>query len=453
MKPSKIYLKIFLSFLLILAVTEILIFGLFGIVLGRHLRSEMDRYVSTQVAQDESLEQFIQELGELLGAQVWLQSQDGEVLAQSFRGNVPKEAQDLAKGRRRDFSSFRLYHGRGRRSGTYAVVPIALQGGKDSDLHVFFPKDISSPPEGGFGLGLAVIGMVIALLVIPVSRFISRPINELRDSARRIAEGELSHRAVVKGKDEIGKLGDAFNHMADRLEKMIRGSKELTAHISHELRTPLTRIRIAEEILREKMEQQPCVGLDRYLDDIREDVEELDDLIGKILTLSKFDLKERTLSSESLDPVEMINGLLGRLKPAMDRKGLRLTTDVSFEPPFWGDPNAIHTAFSNILENAAKYSLPGGDVKVEMKAVEGALEVAVTNAADNVPEEELERIFEPFHRWGAKKESGFGLGLAMAKKIIEAHGGTIRAQNVEEGFRITIRLPHVTAKDAETAKK
>ena len=460
MKPSKIYLKIFFSFLVILLVTEIFIFGLFGIIVGRHFRSEMDRYASAQVMMvkeiieskmrtvpkgepvpNASLNEFIGKMGEVLGAQVWLEKEDGEVVAKSFRGSLPREKEELEKGRGKDFGSFRLYHGRKSGSGAYAVVPIALEADKGSTLHVLFTKGGSSHPEGGFALGLAVIGAVIALLVIPVSRFISRPINALRHSAGRIAEGDLSHRATVKGKDEIGKLGRAFNHMADRLEKMIRGGRELTAHISHELRTPLTRIRIAEEMLREKMEQQNCAGLERYLNDIREDIEELDDLIGRILTLSKYDLKEKPLNPEPLDPADLMNGLLSRLKPAMERKGLQLTTDLSFQTPLWGDRNALQTAFSNILENAVKYAPTGGRVKVEMKADESALEVRVANTAERVPEEEMERVFEPFHRLGAAKEGGFGLGLAITRKIIEAHEGTIGAHYGEEGFTITTRLP------------
>jgi two-component system sensor histidine kinase CpxA len=229
--------------------------------------------------------------------------------------------------------------------------------------------------------------------------------------------------------------------MADRLEKMIRGGRELTAHISHELRTPLARIRIAEEMLREKLEQLNYKDLDRYLNEIREDVAELDDLIGRILMLSKLDLKEKPLSFQAVNPVDLMEVLLSRLKPALDQRNLHLTTDFSFEPPLWGDLDALQTAFSNLLENAIKYSPSGGRVSVEIKAVGGNMEVLVTNTADKIPEEELEKIFEPFHRVGTKKQAGFGLGLAIVKKTIEAHGGTIEAGSGEEGFRIGIRLP------------
>jgi two-component system sensor histidine kinase CpxA len=217
----------------------------------------------------------------------------------------------------------------------------------------------------------------------------------------------------LKRKDEIGKLGRAFNHMADRLEKMIRGSRELTAHISHELRTPLARIRIAEEIVRERLEQGNYKDLERYLNEIREDVEELDALIGRILMLSKLDLKDKPLSLQSLNPVDLMQALLSRLKPSLDQKNLHLTTDFSFEPPLLGDPDALQTTFSNLLENAIKYSPPGGRVSVEMKAAGDDMEVLVTNTADKIPEQDLEKIFEPFHRVGAKSEAGFGLGLAI----------------------------------------
>ncbi|MCU0597558.1 MAG: HAMP domain-containing protein [Desulfobacterota bacterium] len=274
MKPSKIYIKIFHSFLLILTVTEILIFGLFGIIMGRYFQSEFEHYASAQVmvvkevmdskigaapdldlSQNEPLKAFIRDWGEALGAQVWLQDPNGRLVAKSFSGDLPAERLALQKGRARDLRDFRLYHGHKAGPRRYAVIPIKLEAKKSAELHVLFFKREPIHPEEGFGLGLAIIGVVIALLVIPVSRLISKPINELRHSAQRIAEGDLSHRATVKRKDEIGQLGGAFNHMADRLEKMIRGSRELTAHISHELRTPLARIRIAEELLNEKLEQ------------------------------------------------------------------------------------------------------------------------------------------------------------------------------------------------------
>jgi len=460
MKPSKIYIKIFFSFLLILIVTEILIFALFGIIMGRYFRSEFDHYASAQVmvvkeamdskirtapdaelSKNQPLKDFIRDWGQALGAQVWLKGPEGHLAAKSFSGDLPEEQIKLLSGRWRDFGQFKLYHGHKRGPKLYAVIPIKLEAEKSAELHVLFVKREPAHPEEGFGLGLGIIGVVIALLVMPVSRLISKPINELRHSAQRIAEGDLSHRATVKRKDEIGKLGRAFNHMADRVEKMVRGGRELTAHISHELRTPLARIRIAEEILRDKLNQQNNKDLDRYLNEIREDVGELDDLIGRILMLSKLDLKENPLSFQSVNPVDLMQVLLSRLKPSLDQKDLHLATDLSFEPPLWGDPDALQTAFSNLLENAIKYSPSGGRVRVAIREFGEEMELLVTNTAEAIPEKDLIRIFEPFHRVGTKREAGFGLGLAIVKKTVEAHGGTVEACSVEEEFSIRIRLP------------
>jgi signal transduction histidine kinase len=460
MKPSKIYVKIFFSFLAILVVTEILIFALFGIVMGRYFQSEFDHYASAlvtmvkevmdskintwpdmELSKNEPLKEFIRNWGEILGAQVWLQDSDGHLVAKSFSGDLPAERLTLQSGRSRDFGDFKVYHGRKRGPKLYAVIPIKLKEGKNAEVHVLFVKREPAHPEEGFSWGLGIIGVVIALLVMPVSRVISKPINELRHSAQRIAEGDLSHRATVKKRDEIGKLGRAFNHMADRLEKMIRGGRELTAHISHELRTPLARIRIAEEMLREKLEQQNHKDLTRYLNEIQEDVEELDALIGRILMLSKLDLKEKPLSFQPVNPVDLMEGILKRVTPTLEQRNLHLTTDFSFEPPLWGDADALQTIFSNLLENAVKYSPSGGRVSVEMKAAGDDMEVVVTNTADKIADEDMQKLFEPFHRVGTKKEAGFGLGLAIAKKSVEAHGGSIEAFNAEEGFRIRMRLP------------
>jgi two-component system sensor histidine kinase CpxA len=148
--------------------------------------------------------------------------------------------------------------------------PIAFPEGGKGSIHILFASQGPPHPEGGFALGLAIIGLIIALLIIPVSRFITDRVKQLKQSALRIAEGDLSHRAAVQSKDEIGELAQAFNHMTDKLERMITSSKELTANVSHELRTPLTRIRIAQELLREKLEKGNFKEYERHLEDIRE---------------------------------------------------------------------------------------------------------------------------------------------------------------------------------------
>jgi two-component system sensor histidine kinase CpxA len=458
MRPGKLYLKIFLSFLAILFITEIFIFALFVMIPGKNFRAQLEHYTqgkvllvkeivedkirsapSTELSKNEPLREFISDFGGILGAKVWLQNSDGTLSVKSFQGEVPVTVEQFKKKRSRDYGSFKLY--RRRHSHFYAVIPIAFPKGEKGSIHILFSPQGPPHPEGGFALGLAIIGLIIALLIIPVSKLITDRVQQLRQSALRIGEGDLSHRAAVKGKDEIGELAQAFNHMTDKLERMITSSKELTANVSHELRTPLTRIRIAEELLREKLEKGNVNEYERHLDDIREDISELDHLTGRILELSRLDIQESPLKFERLDPSDLINDLLERLKPEMDRKDLRVKTDLSGDSTLMGDREALRLAFLNILDNAAKFTPPKGDMIVKMHSKQGFLEISVTNSFEKLAEEDLTRIFDPFHRTGRSKVPGSGLGLAITKKIVERHGGKIESFNAPEGLEIRIRLP------------
>jgi two-component system sensor histidine kinase CpxA len=458
MKPGKLYLKIFLSFLAIIFITEIFIFGLFVMIPGKDFRAQLEHYTqgkvllvkeivedkirsapNTEPSDNEPLREFISDFGGILGAKVWLQNSDGTLSVKSFQGDIPVRIEQFKKKRSRDYGSFTLY--RRRHSHFYAVIPIAFPKGEKGSIHILFSPQGLPHPEGGFALGLAVIGLIVALLIIPVSRLITDRVQQLRQSALRIAEGDLSHRAAVKGKDEIGELAQAFNHMTDKLERMITSGKELTANVSHELRTPLTRIRIAEELLREKLEKRDVKEYERHLEDIREDISELDRLTGRILELSKMDIQEAPLKFERIDPSDLIKDLLERLKPVTDRKDLRIKTDLSSYSSLMGDREALRLAWLNILDNAAKFTPPKGDMSIKMESKQGFLEISVTNSFEKLAEEDLTRIFDPFHRAGRSKAAGSGLGLTITKKIVERHGGKIEAFNSPEGLEIRMKLP------------
>jgi signal transduction histidine kinase len=459
MKLSKLYIKIFLSFLLVLIVTLILIFALFVVAAGRGFHSRMGEYVSAHVlitkelvedkiksnpgvpvSENEALRNVIGRLGQAYGSKVWLTGADGKPLMQSFSEDIPKILSDFRWKRVEESRDFELYRRMKRGWQWYAIITTRIAEDHMGRLHLFFEKPEKEHPEG-FGLGLVIIGIVVALLVLPVSRYITKRVKGLSESVSQIAEGDLSHRAMVKGKDEIGELGRAFNRMADKLEKMIQSGKELTANVSHELRSPLARIRVAEELLREKLEAIDEDFWKRHLDGIREDIEELDRLIGQILNLSKMDLHDAPLNPESINPLELIDELLERFEPAMSQKGLHLTKELSFDPPFIADREALRTALSNMLDNAVKFTPENGMMSVKLGSRDEFLEISVTNSFEALSEEDLERIFDPFHRTEDAPRTGSGLGLAITKRIIERHGGTIKAVNTEQGLQIQITLP------------
>lgn len=467
MKLGKLYIKIFLSFVLVLILTEILIFGLFMVAANRGFHSRMMRAIDAHVliakdlvedqieknpdmrlADNESLRRILERLGEAYGSKVWITGPNGTPLLKSFSGDIPDNIRTIERKQFSFQKNFRLYRGPRRGWEFYAVIPMKIHGGETGGLHVLFEKrTLDENHEGSFALGLLVICLFIALLVIPVSRFITKRINQLGRSALQIAEGDLSHRAAVKGKDEIGELGRAFNLMADKLERMIKGGRELTANISHELRTPLARIRIAEQLLKEKLDRKNYEDWARHLEDIREDIEELDRLIGRILDLSKLDIHETPLKIENLKLSAILDELLERFQSTIGQKGLRLDKAPFREYPIKGDKEALFTAFSNIVGNAVKYTPEGGTIRVEMDSQEEEVIIGITNTFEVMSEEDLNRIFEPFYQAKKTGAAGSGLGLAITKKIIEKHGGKIDARNVPEGLKIETHLPAVSPED------
>jgi signal transduction histidine kinase len=465
MRPGKLYFRIFFSFLTVLFITFLVVFALFLALPGKHFTTRLEEFAKTKalvfkeavedkiqsapaidLSKNEPLKKFILDFGNILGAKVWLQNSDNTIPVKSFPEEIPEIVFKLKKNRARIYGPITVYHQR--KLDLYAVIPIVLPKGEKGTIHVLFesrPKESVPPldhPEGIFALGLFVIGLMAAMLFVPISRIITDRLKKLRESALTISEGNLSHRAEIGRQDEISELAQSFNRMTDKLETMIVNAKELTANVSHELRTPLTRIRISEEMLREKLKKSNGVDYERYLDEIVEDIQELDHLIGRILELSKLDMQAAPFVFAPLDPAKLIEELLRRLQPVIDHKQLTVVSDLSFSPSFLGDQEALARAFSTILDNAVKFTPKKGKIHIRMESQSGWLEISIINTFERIAEEELSKIFVPFHRAKPYKAGGSGLGLAIAKKIIERHGGIIGAYNAEMGLEIRISLPN-----------
>ena len=460
MKPGKLYIRIFISFVIVLIIAEIVIFGLFVFTAGRSAQSRIEHYVNAQSAvvrqyvettirsephvvpsENRSLRRLIHDLGNIYQAKVWLTGTDGNSIIQSFEGSIPEDTSRFHHKHSPEPSVNEPYHDIKRGFVHYVRMPVEFKKGEKGSIHLLFENRKGDHPEGLFALGLLGIGLVVALLVVPVSRRITNPLNRLRDSALKIADGDLTHRARVKSRDEIGEVGRAFNHMAAHLEQMIRAGRELTANISHELRSPLTRIRLAEELIREKLDRGELQSVEPHLDDIREDIEELDRLVGQVLVLSKMDIHEAGLNLEAFDMAGLLGELLERFRLTVSRKALKVQTHLVCESPVSGDREALRTALSNILDNAVKFSPDAGRVQIEASSKEDGTRVSVTNTFEPLSTEDLARLFDPFYRARQTRAGGSGLGLAITKKIIERHGGEIKAANTSEGLKIEIRIP------------
>jgi two-component system sensor histidine kinase CpxA len=222
---------------------------------------------------------------------------------------------------------------------------------------------------------------------------------------------------------------------------MITSSKEITANVSHEIRTPLARIRVVEDLIRKKFARGDFSGYERHLDNIREDIQILDDLVGRLLEFIKLDNYESTPKYEQFNPSELMYDLLVRFEPVIEFKELSIKKDILFSSPYTGDRSALTSVFLNILDNAFKFTPMHGNITIKMRSEQDFFETSIINSFRHLDQKDLDNIFKPFERAFQSDNAGSGLGLAIAKKIVDNHGGNIIALSSTEGFEIQVRLP------------
>ncbi len=458
MNFKSLYVKILLSFLGLLFIAGILILTLFIVTAGKTFKNHLNRQ---SVAKLSILKTIIQEkadqmpgtalnlnseITEMLGTfsdlfdvKIWLSDPNGDVF---FQNAPPPAVIRKWQSSRPDVikDGIKLYHLSRAHFSFYAQIPVT-QNRKVLTLHILLEKRHVKKPEAIFLLGLLTIGLIIAILVVPLSRFITKRLKTLNQSALEFADGNLSCRTDIKGKDEIARLSESFNFMADRLEKMISNNQELTANISHELRSPLTRIRVSKELLQDKIQATEDAALHRHVAHIDQEIDVLDDLINKILKLSKIDLQTVPQLREPLDLGRILSDLTEQFSPLLDKKGLDLEVDVQAGLEFKADKALVASILSNLLDNAVKYTPEKGRILIHAAQLDtGRICFSITNPCRRLDETELEHIFDPFFRLKGTAGTGSGLGLTIVKKQVKQCIGSIQAKNSPVGLCFEVQL-------------
>lgn len=292
-------------------------------------------------------------------------------------------------------------------------------------------------------LTAGVVVLLAAVLSLLLTRRLVRPLGELTRATRRLAEGSFSVRVPVTSDDELGQLAADFNSLAYSLEKSEDARRQWVADISHELRTPLAILRGEIEALQDGVRQP-----DRdSVNSLHGEVLRLGRLVDDLYQLSLSDVGALTYKKSELDLAEVLDDALAHYRPEFISKRIDVGSTVSRQSrvPVLGDQARLHQLFSNLFDNALKYTDSGGLLRVDLQNSADGISITVQDSAPGVAQDELEHIFDRLYRVESSRSratGGAGLGLAICRNIVEAHGGSIAAQvSPLGGLLIRVRLP------------
>lgn len=284
--------------------------------------------------------------------------------------------------------------------------------------------------------------LVSGMLSLWLANSLSRPLRLLRETSRSLARGKLESRvpAVVSRRaDDIGQLGQDFDHMAERIQSLIEAQQKLLSNISHELRSPLTRLQIALGIARQRMEQDTAVP---QLDRIEREAQRLEAMIAQLLQLSRLENRLQHMDLQPLDLGKMLRTIAddAHFEARAQDRSVRLQSSMSVR--VIGDQMLLGSAIENVVRNAVKYTPENTEVVINTAVHGDNVQISVDDAGTGVPAQDLPHLFEPFFRASNSQQGGSGLGLSITRQAIEAHKGTVKAENRPEGgLRITLQLP------------
>jgi signal transduction histidine kinase len=298
----------------------------------------------------------------------------------------------------------------------------------------------------------AIIAVLAAIVSILFSRTITRPLAKLTGAAHVLSSGDYSARVTTHSQSEVGELAATFNEMATRLEKDVDElrkqefwRRELIMNITHDLATPLTAIAGLGESLVDGVNQdrEDFEATGRII--VRETLR-LRRLVQDLHLMAKVEAGAMQPQPKVLRLAAVVDEALAVLAPEFERANVEPLNNVAFDlPPAWADPDMLMRVFSNLCDNALRHTPSGGTVVVEARQQGNMLEVAVTDSGKGIPPEALARVFDRFYRADNSRQvrtGGSGLGLTIVRAIVEAHGGTIRAENASQGgARFIFSLP------------
>jgi len=280
-----------------------------------------------------------------------------------------------------------------------------------------------------------ILGLLIAHLTL-------RPVNRMIQEIHDITAESLRSKIAIPGtKDEIQRLAETFNDMLERLHLAFTTQRQFFENLSHELKTPLTVMKGEFEVILKK-NRTP----DEYESVLKSNLEEIDKivkLVENLLLLASFESQKILPERREVDLGLLLSGVANTYKKLADRKGIDIRMGLEEHIIIVeGDEQQLKQLFANLFDNAVKYTLPHGKVEARCAKGDGLATVSITDTGVGIPKDKIGRIFDRFYRAGATTGEGFGLGLSIAKSVVDAHKGSISVRSeIGEGTTFTVSLP------------
>lgn len=293
---------------------------------------------------------------------------------------------------------------------------------------------------------LVVAGAAAAAIALLVARWLARgmtkPLRDMAAAARRMETGDYDQRVVTSSRDEVGQLAVAFNRMSGELSNLERLRRDLVANVSHELKTPISALRAHLENLQDGVEQADPETLQVMLTQ----TERLGRLVDQLLELSRLESGDVPLRPQRVSLRPLVSKVVSEIEVTRSDRDVALEEHVPHDlPAVFADPERVHQVLFNLLDNALRFTPAGGRVTVSASRHDGTVDVAVADTGPGISAEHLPRLFERFYRIDSarsRNEGGTGIGLAIARSVVEAHGGKIWAESEPgKGAVFTFELP------------
>lgn len=290
-----------------------------------------------------------------------------------------------------------------------------------------------------------------------LARHLTSPVAKIRAATHEIARGNLAARvgpALGKRHDELAALGKDFDLMAEKIEALLEAQRRLLGDISHELRSPLARLNVALELARQRSGPEAITALER----IQREAENLNEMIGQLLTITRLESDGQTLRKTEIDLGRVLREVADDADFEARSRDRTVRVNRIDQCAINGTEDLLRRAIENIIRNAVHYTAPGTEVQIDLRRgpidEPGGDQLAVITVRDHgagVPEDALSKIFQPFYRVEDARDresGGAGLGLAIAERAVKLHGGTVIAANaIDGGLIVTIFLPALSHSD------